>query len=44
MFLSVDNMVVLFLKIGLCFRQYHTKIPLETRQQIINYESGLDLW
>ena len=26
------------------FRQYQTKIPLETRQQIINYGSGLDLW
>ena len=26
------------------FRQYHKTIPLEVRQQIINYGSGLDLW
>ena len=25
------------------FRQYHKTIPLEVRQQIINYGSGLDL-
>ena len=26
------------------FRQYHKTIPLEVRQEIINYGSGLDLW